>query len=324
MPPIDPMPVPKKASKLKVTRSSRDKKVETKGQSYATLKELKRIAQIEKEKAEALAKLQKLAEKHAERDTRVAKKAHLEQQELLDQVAEFEAAEALESEAAEALAVALAVEKRKPPTRRDVVIVPGIVPGKKKSTEAPMTHGATINDDFELRIMVKVNNQLESALQASVDASTQVMKELRHIKADYTDLKEKNDQLQSAMLSLCRDAPTKRPISEANLCYDAPTKRPISEVNQCERVSLEGIETRRYSGVSSEKLKIDMLVQLALAQRESTYIKIENDSKSDELDAMKALAERARNKEVNALRAAVDLKKNEETYASYLNSMFTL
>jgi len=295
------MPVPKKASKLKVTRSSRDKKVETKGQSYAALKEQKRIAQIEKEKAEALAKLQKLAEKHAERDTRVAKKAHLEQQELLDQVAEFEAAEALESEAAEALAV----EKRKPPTRRDIVIVPG----KKKSTEAPMTHGATINDDFELRIMVKVNNQLESALQASVDASTQVMKELRHIKADYTDLKEKNDQLQSAMLSLCRDA---------------PTKRPISEVNQCERVSLEGIETRRYSGVSSEKLKIDMLVQLALAQRETTYVKIENASKSDELDAMKALAERARNKEVSALRAAVDLKKNEETYASYLNGMFTL
>jgi len=324
------MPVPKKASKLKVTRSSRDKKVETKGQSYAALKEQKRIAQIEKEKATALAKLQKLAEKHAERDTRVAKKAHLEQQELLDQVAEFEVAEALESEAAEALAV----EKRKPPTRRDVVIVPGIVPGKKKSTEAPMTHGATINDDFESRIMIKVNNQLESALQASVDASTQVMKELRHIKADYTDLKEKNDQLQSAMLSLCRDAPTKRPISEVNQCYDAPTKRPISEVNQCddaptkrpicERVSLEGIETRRYSGVSSEKLKIDMLVQLALAQRETTYIKIENASKSDELDAMKALAERARNKEVNALRAAVDLKKNEETYASYLNGMFTL
>ena len=311
MPPIDPMPVPKKASKLKVTRSSRDKKVETKGQSYAALKEQKRIAQIEKEKATALAKLQKLAEKHAERDTRVAKKAHLEQQELLDQVAEFEAAEALESEAAEALAV----EKRKPPTRRDVVIVPG----KKKSTEAPMTHGATINDDFESRIMIKVNNQLESALQASVDASTQVMKELRHIKADYTDLKEKNDQLQSAMLSLCRDAPTKRPISEVNQCDDAPTKRPI-----CERVSLEGIETRRYSGISSEKLKIDMLVQLALAQRETTYIKIENASKSDELDAMKALAERARNKEVYALRAAVDLKKNEETYASYLNGMFTL
>jgi len=311
------MPVPKKASKLKVTRSSRDKKVETKGQSYATLKEQKRIAQIEKEKTEGLAKLQKLAEKHAERDTRVAKKAHLEQQELLDQVAEFEAAEALES------AEALAVEKRKPPTRRDVVIVPGIVPGKKKSTEAPMTHGATINDDFESRIMIKVNNQLESALQASVDASTQVMKELRHIKADYTDLKEKNDQLQSAMLSLCRDAPTKRPISEVNQCYDAPTKRPISEVNQCERVSLEGIETRRYSGVSSEKLKIDMLVQLALAQRETTYVKIDNASKSDELDAMKALAERARNKEVNALRAAVDLKKNDETYTSYLNSMFT-
>jgi len=105
-------------------------------------------------------------------------------------------------------------------------------------------------------------------------------------------------------------------------------------VNQCDdvfkRVSLEGIDTKRredidtsrYSGASSEKAKINMLLKLALAQQESTYVKIENASKSDELEALKATAERARNKEVNALRAAADLKKNDETLASYLNSMF--
>jgi lipocalin len=105
-------------------------------------------------------------------------------------------------------------------------------------------------------------------------------------------------------------------------------------VNQCDdvfkRVSLEGIDIKRredidanrYSGASSEKAKINMLLKLALVQQESTYIKIENASKSDELDAMKAAAERARNKECSALRAAADQKKNDEFLASYINSMF--
>jgi hypothetical protein len=271
-------------------------------QDEVTSKDLKRIAQLEKEEAAVLAKLKKQAEKQAERDAKIAKKAQLEEQAVLDEIAE--------SEAADALVVALAVEKRKPPTRRDVV--PVIVPGKKKpTTEAPMTHGATTDKDFESRMMIKVNNQLESALQASVDASTQVMKELRHIKADYADLKEKNGQLQSAMLSLCRDAPTKRPISEVNQCDDV-----------FKRVTLEGIDTNRYSGASSEKAKISMLVKMALVQQESTFIKSDNASKSDELEALKAAAERARNKENNALRAAADLKKNDETFTSYLNIMF--
>jgi hypothetical protein len=279
-------------------------------QDEVTSKDLKRIAQLEKEEAAVLAKLKKQAEKQAERDAKIAKKAQLEEQAVLDEIAE--------SEAADALVVALAVEKRKPPTRRDVV--PVIVPGKKKpTTEAPMTHSATTDKDFESRMMIKVNNQLESALQASVDASTQVMKELRHIKADYADLKEKNGQLQSAMLSLCRDAPTKRPISEVNQCDDV-----------FKRVTLEGIDTKRredidanrYSGASSEKAKISMLVKMALVQQESTFIKSDNASKSDELEALKAAAERARSKENNALRAAADLKKNDETFTSYLNIMF--
>jgi hypothetical protein len=111
-----------------------------------------------------------------------------------------------------------------------------------------------------------------------------------------------------------------------SLCRDAPTKRPISEVNQCDdvfkRVTLEGIDTNRYSGASSEKAKISMLVKMALVQQESTFIKSDNASKSDELEALKAAAERARNKENNALRAAADLKKNDETFTSYLNIMF--
>ena len=119
----------------------------TKGPRYADVKDLKRIAQLEKEEAAARFKLQK----QAERDAKIAKKAQLEEQAVLDETAESEAAEAL------------AVEKRKPPTRRDVV--PVIVIGKKKpTTEAPMTHGATTDNDFESRIMIKVNNQLESAL----------------------------------------------------------------------------------------------------------------------------------------------------------------
>ena len=310
VPTADPVPAPK-ALKLKATRSNRKNKVaSTSIQDEVTAKDLKRIAQLEKEEAAARSKVQKQAEKQAERDAKITKKARLEEQAVLDDTAE--------SEAAEALVVALAVEKRKPPTIRDVA--PVIVIGKKKpTTEAPMTHGATTDNDFESRIMIKVNNQLESALQASVDASTQVMKELRHIQAGYTDLKEKSGQLQSAILSLCRDAPTKRPISEVNQCDDVFKRISLESIDTKRR---EDIDTNRHSGASSEKAKINMLLKLALAQQESTYVKIENASKSDELEALKATAERARNKEVNALRAAADLKKNDETLASYLNSMF--
>ena len=139
------------------------------------------------------------------------------------------------------------------------------------------------------------------------------------MQSDYTDLKERNDKLQSAILSLCRDAPTKRPISEVNQCDDVFKRNSLESIDTKRR---EDIDTNRYSGASSEKAKINMLLKLALAQQESTYVKIENANKSDELEALKATAERARNKEVNALRAAADLKKNDETLASYLNSMF--
>ena len=49
------------------------------------------------------------------------------------------------------------------------------------------------------------------------------------------------------------------------------------------KVSLEGIDTKRrediennrYSGASSEKAKISMLVKLALVQQESTFIEVQ-------------------------------------------------
>ena len=273
-----------------------------------TAKELRRIAQVEKEDAAALAKVQKQTAKQTERDARIAKKVH-EQQIVLDQAADSDADDV---DAAEVNAV----EKRRAPARRDVVNE--IVTGKKKSSETPMAHGAPVDKEIESRILKKVNHQLESALQATMDASAEVLKELRLVRSNYSELKENNEQLQSAVLSLRNDMTAKRPISEVTQS-EAVFKRVAREDFVTNR--REAIETNR-SDSSSEKAKIGLIIKLALVQQESSFFKSENANKSEELEVMKAATERFKNRELQAFRIKEEQKSNQETVNSYVNSMW--
>jgi len=173
-----------------------------------------------------------------------------------------------------------------------------------------MAHGTPVVKEIESLILKK--------LQETMNTNAELLNEMRHMRANYDEIKEKNEQLQSVVHSLRNDVTAKRPVSEVTQS-EAVLKRFAREdiVTDCR----EAIETNRSHG-SSDKAKINMMLKFALLQQDSAYIKRENTLKTEELEAARFNLERSKIRELQTYKITEERKSNEETLESYINSMW--